>query len=70
MVERASRIAPANAAPTKNGMRQPHPSSCAVLNNATVSADSATASSAPTSLAADANEVTRPRRRVGAVSSR
>ncbi len=54
----------------KKGMRQPQPSSWALLSSATVSAESATASRAPTSLAAEAREVTSPRRRMGALSSR
>jgi len=70
MPERAMRITSASAAPTKNGMRQPQPSSCAGVSIATVTAEIATASSAPTSLAAEASEVTSPRRRAGALSSR
>ncbi len=70
MPERATRITSASAAPTKNGIRQPQLSSCAGASSATVTAEIATASNAPTSLAADASEVTRPRRCAGALSSR
>ncbi|KAG1386830.1 hypothetical protein G6F60_014348 [Rhizopus arrhizus] len=51
-------------------MRQPQLSSCAGASSATVAAEIATASSAPTSLAAEAREVTMPRRGSGALSCR
>jgi len=70
MAERAIQMLPARAAPTKKGMRHPQASSRGVSSRATVAAETATASSAPTSLAADASDVTRPRRPGGAPSSR
>ena len=54
MVDRATHTVPASAAPTKNGICQPQLARSASLIDATVSADTPTASNAPTSLAAEA----------------
>src|SRR3954471_21854894 len=70
MVERAIHTLPAKAAPNRNGIRQPHASRLLVLIALTVAAEIPTASSAPSSLAAAADEVIKPRRLAGAPSSR
>ncbi len=62
IVERASQTAPASAAPTRKGIRHPQLSRSASDIALTVSAETATASSAPISLDAAASEATRPRR--------
>ena len=61
IVERAMPTLPASAAPTKKGIRQPQSRRLASLSLATVSAETATASKPPTSLAADAEEAISPR---------
>jgi hypothetical protein len=61
MVARAIQTLPAIAAPTKNGMRQPQASRLSWLIRLTVRADTATASSPPTSLDAEAIDATNPR---------
>ena len=70
MVERAIHTDPPSAAPTKKGIRQPQLSRSALLIRLTVNAETPTASRPPTSLAAEADEVISPRRRIGAPSSR
>jgi len=56
MAVRAIQTLPAKAAPTKKGMRQPQSSSVALLSAWTVKADTPTASNAPISLAAEAED--------------
>jgi hypothetical protein len=70
MVERAIQTDAASVAPTKKGMRQAQLLSSASLEELTTAAETPTASSAPTSLAADAQEVMRPRRAGLAPSSK
>ena len=70
MVERARSTAPAITAPTAKGIRQPHESSSGPGMKCVVRVASATATSPPTSLAAEASEATKPRRRGSDPSTR
>ena len=70
MNERPIQMVPASAAPIAKGTRQPQSSSAACGIDITTTALTAAASSAPTSLAADASEAIRPRRATGALSTR
>ena len=70
IVERASHTLPAKAAPTKNGMRHAQAVEVRLGHRPTVSAETPTARSAPTSLAAEAEEAISPRRSGRAPSSR
>jgi hypothetical protein len=70
MADRATQTLKASAVPNRNGMRQPQASSAAGFKACTVRAQTPTAKSPPTSLAAAAEEVISPRRWRAAPSSR